>query len=77
MINSPRMGRYFDMSVRDTLLRDRNHPSFTILGLLNECADKPKYLYAAGMLPLIRSLDRISWCSFPPAAGTANRASAR
>lgn len=57
MINSPRMGRYFDMSVRDTLLRDRNHPSFTILGLLNECADKPKYLYAAGMLPLIRSLD--------------------
>lgn len=34
MTNSPRMGRYFDMSVRDTLLRDRNHPSFTILGLL-------------------------------------------
>lgn len=57
MLDSPRMGEYFDISVRDTLLRDRNHPSFTILGLLNESTNKPKYQYAAGMLPLIRSID--------------------
>ena len=57
MLDSPRMGEFFDMSVRETLLRDRNHPSFTILGLLNECDNRPKYLYAAGMLPMIRSID--------------------
>jgi len=55
--DSPRLGEHFDRSVRDMILRDRNHPSVAIWGLLNETQDGPTFAHAAGMLPLVRDLD--------------------
>lgn len=57
MEDSPRMEEHFDRSVREAILRDRNHPSLTIWGLLNETIDRRRYRYAAASLPLVRSLD--------------------
>ena len=55
--DSPRLGERFDRSVREMILRDRNHPSVAIWGLLNETQDGPTFAHAAGMLPLVRGLD--------------------
>ena len=57
MENSPQMGDRFDRSVAETILRDRNHPSVAMWGLLNETMDGPVFEHAIGMLPLVRSLD--------------------
>lgn len=57
MQDSPRMAERFDRSVRETILRDRNHPSVVIWGLLNETPDGPVFRHATEMLPLVRSLD--------------------
>ncbi|MGA2067660.1 MAG: sugar-binding domain-containing protein [Thermoguttaceae bacterium] len=54
---SPQLGERFDRSLREVILRDRNHPSFTILGLLNEEGDGPVFRHAVETLPLIRDLD--------------------
>lgn len=54
---SPAMGRRFDSHVREMILRDRNHPSVTIWGLLNETPDNEIFRHAVGMLPLVRELD--------------------
>jgi hypothetical protein len=43
--------------VGELIRRDRNHPSVVIWGLLNEAHDGPTFRHAAGMLPLVRSLD--------------------
>jgi hypothetical protein len=57
LADSPEMARRFDLSVREMILRDRNHPSITIWGLLNETLDGPVFRHAVDTLPLVRSLD--------------------
>jgi hypothetical protein len=44
--------------VTEMIERDRNHPSVTIWGLLNECRDKPVFHHAVAALPMIRALDQ-------------------
>ncbi len=55
--DSPEMQRRFDLSVREMILRDRNHPSLAIWGLLNETYDGPVFRHAVETLPMMRSLD--------------------
>ena len=55
--DSPRLAEHFDRSMREMILRDRNHPCVAIWGLLNETQDGPTFAHAAGMLPLVRALD--------------------
>jgi hypothetical protein len=55
--DSPEMAKRFASSVREMVLRDRNHPSLTILGLLNETRDGPVFREAVKALALVRSLD--------------------
>ncbi len=43
--------------MREMVLRDRNHPSVTIWGLLNETFDGPVFRHAVDSLPLVRALD--------------------
>jgi hypothetical protein len=57
LADSPQMGERFDWSAREMVLRDRNHPSITMWGLLNETTDGPVFRHAAGMLPLVRRHD--------------------
>ncbi len=54
---SPQMPDRFDRTVREMILRDRNHPAVVAWGLLNETADGPIFRHAAGMLPLVHSVD--------------------
>jgi hypothetical protein len=55
--DSPEMKRRFRNSVREMILRDRNHPSLTMWGILNETPDGPVFREASAVLPLVRSLD--------------------
>ena len=55
--DSPDMARRFDLSVREMVQRDRNHPSVAIWGMLNETFDSPTFRHAVATLPLVRSLD--------------------
>lgn len=55
--NSPKMPERFDRSVREMILRDRNHPSVVAWGLLNETEDGPVSQHALRSLPLVRSVD--------------------
>ncbi|MCG2659262.1 MAG: beta galactosidase jelly roll domain-containing protein [Kiritimatiellae bacterium] len=55
--NSPRMAKRYDRSIREMILRDRNHPSVTIWGLLNETPDGPVFRHAVKALKLVRDLD--------------------
>ncbi len=55
--DSPHMTERYDRSLRDMILRDRNHPSVVIWGLLNETCPGPVFKHAVQTLPLIRSLD--------------------
>ena len=55
--DSPQMAARFDLSLREMILRDRNHPSVTIWGLLNETKDGPVFRHAVESLHLIRALD--------------------
>jgi len=57
LADSPKMAERFDFSLREMILRDRNHPSLAIWGLLNETDDGPVFRHAITALPLIRSLD--------------------
>ncbi len=55
--DAPDLARRFDLSTREMILRDRNHPSVAIWGLLNETFDGPVFRHAVEALPLIRDLD--------------------
>jgi len=47
----------FDLSHTNMIVRDRNHPSITMWGLLNETPDGPVFRHAVKTLKLVRSLD--------------------
>ena len=55
--DSPKMAERFDRSTSAMVLRDRNHPSVTIWGLLNETQDGPVFRQAVSFLPKLRELD--------------------
>ncbi len=55
--DSPKMAERYDLSYREMILRDRNHPCVTIWGLLNETKDGPVFRHAVTALSLVRSLD--------------------
>lgn len=56
--DSPQMAARFDASTREMVLRDRNHPSVVIWGLLNETGESPQFRNAVRALSLVRSLDK-------------------
>lgn len=55
--DSPQMAERFDTAVRGMIVRDRNHPSVVMWGLLNETRDGPIFRHAVAMLPLVNGLD--------------------
>ncbi len=55
--DSPKMAERFDAHVREGIVRDRNHPSVVIWGLLNEMGNTPIFRHAVAMLPLVRKHD--------------------
>lgn len=55
--DSPAMAARFDFSLREMVLRDRNHPSLTIFGLMNEVGNGPVVQHAIASLGMLRSLD--------------------
>ena len=55
--DSPQMAERFDRSVREMVLRDRNHPSVAVWGMLNETVDGPVFRQAVKALDLVRELD--------------------
>ena len=57
LADSPKMGQRFDESILGMVRRDRNHPSVTLWGLLNETPDGPIFRHAIGVLPALRQLD--------------------
>jgi hypothetical protein len=57
LLDSPHMKERYDFSIREMVLRDRNHPSLTIWGMLNETPDGPVFRHAVKSLDLVRSLD--------------------
>ncbi len=57
LADSPHMAERYDRSTREMILRDRNHPSLTIWGMLNETFDGPVFRHAVETLALVRSLD--------------------
>ena len=54
---TPPFAKWFDESLRGMILRDRNHPSIVIWGLLNETNDGPLFRHAVESLRLVRELD--------------------
>ena len=57
LADSPHMAERYDRSTREMILRDRNHPSVTIWGMLNETGDGPVFRHAVAALQLVRDLD--------------------
>jgi beta-galactosidase/beta-glucuronidase len=57
LADSPKMRERYELSIREMVLRDRNHPSLTIWGMLNETDDTPVFREAVSALRLVRSLD--------------------
>jgi hypothetical protein len=55
--DSPQMAERMARSLRGMVLRDRNHPSVVIWGLLNETGQGNVFRQAVASLPLVRSLD--------------------
>jgi hypothetical protein len=55
--DSPQMKRRYEISVREMVLRDRNHPSVAMWGMLNETEDGPVFREAVSALSMVRSLD--------------------
>ncbi len=57
LADSPQMKQRCDRALTEMILRDRNHPSVVIWGLLNETRQGPVFRNAAESLPMVRSLD--------------------
>lgn len=57
LADSPQMAKRFDHGMTGMILRDRNHPSITMWGVLNETTHGPVFEHGVQMLPLIRKLD--------------------
>ena len=57
LADSPKMAERFDADLREMVLRDRNHPSVVIFGLVNEMGNGPMVQHAVASLGLLRSLD--------------------
>ncbi len=57
LADSPKMPERFDNALREMVLRDRNHPSVVLFGLMNEMANGPLVQHATASLGLLRSLD--------------------
>jgi hypothetical protein len=55
--DSPKMKERFECAVREMILRDRNHPSIIMWGMLNETFDGPVFREAFDALKVVRSLD--------------------
>jgi len=55
--DSPKMAERFDRSLAGMILRDRNHPSVVMWGLLNETGEGPVCSHARESLRLVRSFD--------------------
>jgi len=55
--DSPQLAERFDRSLTGMVLRDRNHPSVAMWGLLNETGPGPVCDHARNSLPLMRKLD--------------------
>ena len=55
--DSPQMAERFSRSTDAMLLRDRNHPSVVIWGVLNETRDGAVFRHAVDYLPRLRQLD--------------------
>ncbi len=55
--DSPQMKRRYEDSMRRMILRDRNHPSIVLWGVLNETEDGAVFREAVSALPFLRSLD--------------------
>ena len=54
LADSPQMAERFDESILGMVRRDRNHPSVTMWGLLNETPDGPVFRHAISVLPALR-----------------------
>ena len=57
LADSPKMKERYELSIREMVLRDRNHPSLAMWGMLNETEDGPVFREAVAALSLVRSLD--------------------
>ena len=57
MEDSPAMAARFDFSLREMVLRDRNHACLTIFGLMNEAGNGPVVQHAIASLGMLRTLD--------------------
>lgn len=57
LADSPQMAPRYDQGLDEMILRDRNHPSVVIWGLLNETNDGPVFRHAVSALPRVRELD--------------------
>ena len=55
--DSPQLAARMDRSITGMILRDRNHPSVVMWGLLNETGDGAVFRHAVAALPLVRRLD--------------------
>ncbi len=55
--DSPKLAERMDASISGMILRDRNHPSVAMWGLLNETGAGPVFDHALQSLPLVRKLD--------------------
>ncbi|MGD0730846.1 MAG: sugar-binding domain-containing protein [Terracidiphilus sp.] len=57
MRDSQQMKPRYEISLREMILRDRNHPCIAMWGMLNETKDGPVFREGASALSLLRSLD--------------------
>lgn len=55
--DAPNLTERYERSYREMILRDRNHPSVTIWGLMNEMPNGPAFRCAVSFLPKLRELD--------------------
>ena len=55
--DSPKLAERMDRSLTGMVLRDRNHPSIVMWGLLNETGQGNVFNHAVASLPLMRRLD--------------------